>query len=316
MGGGSWNSSQWSGYAAQNVSGKSQSQIFTQRGIHPDLDPLNFKNGLRESVDGDDNPLSTPIAIFTDVTGSMGVLAETVVRTLDTVCTELYDRKPVTDPHLMTGAIGDAYTDSSPFQATQFEADIRIAEQTKNIYLEKNGGGNGGESYALAWLFAGMQTATDAYDKRGKKGYIFTVGDEPVHGVEGASQGLRWGVTKEQAKRILGLDIERDLTADECLAMAKRRFNVFHIVVNSMAGYRDGVERTFGVLMPDNLIWLEDIKALSETIVSVIEVNEGRDKQSVAASWSGDTSIVIAKALNAMVPATASDDDGQAVVRL
>ena len=154
MGGGSWNSTQWQGYAAQNVAGKSKSQIFTQRGIHDSLNPRNFANGIRESVDGPDNPVSTPIAIFTDVTGSMGVLAETVVKTLDTVCSELYDRKPVSDPHILTGAIGDAYTDSAAFQASQFEADIRIAEQTQQIYLEGNGGGNGGESYALAWLFA------------------------------------------------------------------------------------------------------------------------------------------------------------------
>ncbi len=316
MGGGSWNSQQWGSYATQNVSGKSRTQIFTQNGIHDDLNPLKFTNGLRESVDSDDNPNSTPVAIFTDVTGSMGVLAETVVKNLDVVCQELIDRAPVTNVHLMTGAIGDAYTDRSAFQATQFEADIRIAQQTQKIYLEGNGGGNGGESYALAWLFASMQTATDSFDKRGKKGYLFTVGDEPVHGVEGSTQGQKWGVTVDQAKTFLGLTIERDLSADECLAMARRKFNCFHIVVNPSSYYRDGVNKTFGVLMPDNLIWLEDVSILSETIVSVIEVNEGKDKGAVAASWSGDKSIVIANALKSMVVAGGDADTGQEVVRL
>jgi len=316
MGGGSWNSTQWGSYATQNVAGKSRTQIFTQSNIHDDLNPLKFTNGLRESVDSSDNPNSTPVAIFTDVTGSMGMLAETVVKNLDIVCQELIDRAPVANVHLMTGAIGDAYTDSAPFQATQFEADIRIAQQTQKIYLEGNGGGNGGESYALPWLFASMQTATDSFDKRGKKGYLFTVGDEPVHGVEGATQGQQWGVTKEQAKRILGLSIERDLTADECLAMARRKFNVFHIVVNPSSSYRTGVQNTFGVLMPDNLIWLEDVSILSETIVSVIEVNEGKDKGAVAASWSGDKSIVIANALKSMVATGGDADTGQEVVRL
>jgi hypothetical protein len=316
MGSGSWSSSNWQSYAKTNNINNSttQSQIFTQSNIHPDLDPKNFTNGLRESVDSQDNPNSTPIAIFTDVTGSMGMLATTVVKTLDTVCSELYDRKPVTDPHLMTGAVGDAYSDSSPFQATQFEADIRIAEQTQRIYIEGNGGGNGGESYALAWVFAALQTATDSFDVRNKKGYLFTVGDEPVHGVAGANQGQTWGVTKDQAKRFLNLDIERDLTADECLTMAQRKYNVFHIAVSPQQSryHRAGVEATFGKIMPDNLIWLEDVKSLSEVIVSIIEVNEGRDRADVAASWSGDTSIVVANALKSMTVT----GDNQEVVAL
>lgn len=314
MGSGTWSSQSWGSYAAQNVTGKSQSQLFKQSQLHEDVNPLNFKNGIRESVDGDDHPLSTPVAIFTDVTGSMGVLAETVVRTLDTVCEELLDRKPVTDPHLLTGAIGDAYTDRSPFQATQFESDIRIAEQTQKLFIERNGGGNGGESYALAWLFAAQMTATDAYDKRGKKGYIFTVGDEPVHGVEESGQGSSYGVTREQAKRVLGLDIERDLTANECLAMARKKYNVYHIVVNPTGYHREGVEKTFGRLMPENLLWLEDVTALSETIVSVIEVNEGRDKDEVAKSWDGSKSIVIANAMRDL--ATTSNSGDQEVVSL
>lgn len=313
MGSGTWNSQQWGSYAKQNVTGKTQSQVFSQSRLHEDVNPLKFTNGIRESVDGDDHPNSTPVAIFTDVTGSMGILAETVVRTLDTVCQELLDRKPVTDPHLLTGATGDAYTDSSPFQATQFESDIRIAEQTQKLFLERNGGGNGGESYALAWLFAAMMTATDSYDKRNKKGYLFTVGDEPVHGVEGSGQGREWGVTREQAKSFLGLEIERDLTADECLAMARKKFNVFHIVISTHSMYRDGVLATFGRIMPDNLLWLEDVNALSETIVSAIEVNEGRDKQSVADSWGDGKSVVVANALRDLATSDAGSGDQEVV---
>ena len=317
MGGGSWSAQTWSGYSTAKVAGKSQSQVFTSQKLDEGLDPKKFTNGIRESVDGVDNPLSTPVAIFTDVTGSMGMTAEAVIRKLDVVCQELLDRAPVTDVHLLTGAIGDAYTDSSPFQATQFEADIRIAEQTQKIYLEGNGGGNGGESYALAWLFAALQTATDSFDKRGKKGYLFTVGDEPVHGVEGSGRGQAYGVTKDQAARFLGLKIERDLTADECLAMARRKYNVMHIVISNAGarGYHhDPIKATFGKIMPDDLYWLEAVDALPELIVSLIEVAEGRDKAAVAASWSGSTSVAVANALNSAVARV--DGGTQEVVRL
>jgi hypothetical protein len=319
MGGGSWNSQAWTGYAQAHVHNQPQAAVFTQqakRTINEDVDPTKFKNGIRESVDGPDNPESTPVGIFTDMTGSMGMLAREITEKLDVVNGELLDRKPVKDVHMMTGVIGDGYTDKFPFQATQFEADLRIVDQTRKLYLEGGGGGNGGESYALAWLFAAMQTATDSYDKRKKKGYLFTAGDEPVHGVEESGRGEKYGVTKEQAKRILGLDIERDLTANECLAMAQRKWNVFHIALtqNGYSGYRSGIEATFGKIMPNQLLWLEDLDALSETIVSVIEVNEGRDKGKVAQSWGGDKSLVVANALRDMVVAGAAGDQG--VVRL
>lgn len=315
MGGGSWSASSWGSYKTAHVAGKTQSQIFASK-LNEDVDPLKFTNGIRESVDSPDNPNSTPVAIFTDMTGSMGMLAERVVRDLDVVCQELLDRKPVPDVHLLTGVIGDAYSDTDPpFQATQFEADIRIAQQTQKLWLTRDGGGNGGESYALAWLFAAMQTATDSFDKRGKKGYLFTVGDEGVHGVEGG-YGKPFGVTKEQAKQWLGLDIERDLTAEECLRMAQRKWNTFHIVINSgYGGYRKEVESSFGRIMPDHLLYLEDVSALTETIVSAIEVNEGRDAAKVAASWSGDKSLVVANALKSLAVAGAGGADG-GVVRL
>ena len=316
MGGGSWNSVNWTSFQTQNVAGKSRAQIFTQRGLNEAVDPKKFTNGIRESVDGPDNPLSTPVAIFTDATGSMGALAQIVVSKLDVVCQELLDRAPVTDVHLMTGIIGDAYGDPSAFQASQFEADIRIAQQTKLLWLEGCGGmGNGGESYALPWLSMAMQTVTDSFDKRGKKGYLFTVGDEGIHGVEGGN-GQQWGVTVDQAERYLGLAIERDLTAKEIYDMVSRRWNVYHIVVGGGSGsYKNDVDRSFGKLMPDRLIWLEgnNIDLLPELIVSTIEVNEGRDKAAVAASWGGDKSLVVANAMRSMVAAAGGD---QGVVRL
>ncbi|HAO33838.1 MAG TPA: hypothetical protein DCQ84_12920, partial [Candidatus Competibacteraceae bacterium] len=55
---------------------------------------------------------------------------------------------------------------------------IRIARQLRRLWLEKGGGGNACESYTLPWYFAATHTAIDCFEKRGKKGYLFTVGDE------------------------------------------------------------------------------------------------------------------------------------------
>ncbi|MEP3667024.1 MAG: hypothetical protein ABJN42_09870, partial [Roseibium sp.] len=164
MGNGRWDANAWSGYAASAVKGKTRTQIFTSSGMQDEFNPA--KIDMRESRDSADNPMSTPIMLASDVTGSMGMIAETLIREhLNKLATEIYDRKPVTDPHIMMAAVGDAKTDRAPLQVTQFEADIRVAEQATKLWLEGYGGGNGGESYLLAPLFAATKVSADAIEK-------------------------------------------------------------------------------------------------------------------------------------------------------
>lgn len=54
----------------------------------------------------------------------------------------------------------------------------RLERIFTKIYFEKGGGGNDCESYTLPWWFAAMHTKCDNYIKRGKKGFLFTIGDE------------------------------------------------------------------------------------------------------------------------------------------
>ena len=77
---------------------------------------------------------------------------------------EILARKPVSDPHILCMGIGDVLCDQAPLQVTQFEADIRIAEQLEKLWLEKGGGGNSCESYNLPWYFAAMHTAIDCFE--------------------------------------------------------------------------------------------------------------------------------------------------------
>lgn len=295
MGNGRWDSGAWARYASQATVGKSQAQIFTAHEMKPDFDPA--KIVMRESRDSADNPVSTPIILASDVTGSMGMIAEKLMRKgLDTLATEIYDRKPVTDPHIMIAAVGDAKTDKAPLQVTQFEADIRVAEQARELWLEGHGGGNGGESYSVAHLFAAMKVSADAIEKRGRKGYLFTIGDEPVHD----------GMTKAEIKRVMGIDVERDLSGQEIIAMAQRNWEVFHIALVNEGycrhGRRDDVLSSWRRVLPERTISLENVDALAETVVSLIQVTEGARAADVAASWSGSTALVVANALKG-VPA-------------
>lgn len=258
----------------QSTRGKSTDQIFTSRNMHKDLDPKGVK--VRESRDSDVNPNATPIIVGTDVTGSMGVLAETIAREgLGTLFGEIYAKKPVTDPHLMFMAIGDVRSDSAPLQVSQFEGGSQIIEQLTNIWIEGNGGGNHGESYQLPWYFAAFHTSHDAYEKRGKRGYLFTIGDEPAP----------VALTPEQVLRVTGDRIERTLEPEILLQLAQRTYKVFHLVSEHDGGVPYGEAETYGTwrkLLGERVLPLKDYTRLAEVIISAIAVSEGHD---VSTMW-------------------------------
>jgi hypothetical protein len=289
MGSARWSQVDWNQHAGATGS-QSRSQIFTQDTIHPDLDPLKIK--FRESCDSALNPQSTPIILAADETGSMGVLAEQIIKTgLGVIMKEIYDRKPVTDPHLLCMAIGDAYADRAPLQVTQFEASIVLAEQVKKMYLEGNGGGNGGESYPLAWFYAGYKTKCDAIRKKRRKGYLFTIGDESPHRK----------ITKEQLHKFVGVNAECDMDAAVLLRDIQKDWNVFHLIVKPVAD--QSVVSNWRELLGERAVQVHDPDKLAEGIVSIIQVIEGQNADDVAASWKGDTAITIRQITNQLVSA-------------
>ncbi len=290
MGAGSWDASAWTTYSttAKTVT---RDKLYTARGIKDNLSPLNVN--VRESRDSIDNPLSTAIAVALDVTESMGMIAEKMAKEgLGTLFQEILDRKPVTNPHLMFMAVGDANCDDAPLQVSQFEADNRIIEQLTSIYLEGGGGGNSFESYDLPWYFAAQHTSIDCFEKRGKKGFLFTIGDEETPP----------GLKQEQIKKICGDDVERYMTSAETLAMAQRTYHVFHIIVAEGShcrypGKLDIVTKKWQDLLGQNVLVLSDYTKLSEVIVSAIQVVEGSDHAAVVDSWAPATSAVVGRAL-------------------
>jgi len=273
------------------MAGKSQQQIFTQSQCHPDLDPSKFN--IRESVDSPSNPNSTPVIIAVDETGSMGVLAENIIKKgLGIIIEGIIDRKPISDPHILLAAVGDAYCDSSPIQTTQFEADTVICQQIEKFFLEGNGGGNGGESYPLIWWFALNKTHCDAIILRNRKGYIFTIGDEAYHPT----------IARDHIKRFLNGDIEADISVADLLEELKEKWEVFHLITSTSAtNYQNAIEK-WRELLGERAIVIDDWNRLGEVIVSAMQINEGQDAAKVLNSWDGDTNIVVKKALEDIVP--------------
>lgn len=283
MGGGTFDPGAYRNFTASTV-GKTTDKIYTSRGMNKNLDPHGVK--IRESRDSVDNPNSTPVIVGLDVTGSMGMLADVIAREgLGTLFTGILDRKPISDPHVMFMAIGDANCDSAPLQVSQFEADKRIIEQLTQIYLEHGGGGNNFESYNLPWYFGAFHTAHDSLEKRGKRGYLFTVGDEQ------APKAL----TKAQIKQFIGDDMEAELSPLDTLQLAQRLYDVYHVIIEEGDYARrnmSAVDESWKALLGQRVIRLADHKKLAETIVSAIEVAEGRDAGDSAAGWGSGSRVV------------------------
>lgn len=307
MGSGSWSARDWTTYSS-TAKTMSTSSIFTSRSMSKNLDP----NGVtvRESRDSADNPNSTALIVALDVTGSMGIVADNLTKEgLGVLFQEVLDRKPITDPHIMFMGVGDAAYDSAPLQVSQFEADNRVIDQLNELYLEKGGGGNNTESYDLPWYFASQHTSIDCFEKRNKKGYLFTVGDEFVPA----------GLIKSQIQTIFGYTPQSDFDAKTLYEMACKMYHVFHVIVEEGGCYRHYGSRVtddWRNFMGQNVLNLSDHTKLSEVIVSAIQVREGADKEMVAKSWSGTTSMVVAHAIKGMSTSVAPRGATTGVVRL
>ena len=279
MGYSSWSSTRaaYSTYTDTSAT-KSTREVFTSSRMKDYMNPTGVL--VRESRDSEQNPNSTAIILGLDVTGSMGIIADKMAREgLGTLVEGILDRKPVTDPQICVMGFGDVFCDRAPLQVTQFEVDIRIAEQLSDIYLEGGGGGNGFESYDLPWYFAANRTEIDCFEKRGKKGYLFTIGDEPP-----APNGL----TRHEIKQVFGNDDQQDYSASELLEQAERKYNVFHVIVEQGNHARrdlPNVKAQWRELLGGRAILLSNYNYISEVILAVMEVSEGADPEDVVSTF-------------------------------
>ncbi len=258
-------------------------RLRTTRGITTDASADNlFKNkrmddkfnprfiNMRESRDNDEHPNSTPIAIGVDVTGSMGYLSEEIVKnSLNELMKTLYSSNVIPDPQLMFAAIGDV-SDAAPLQVTQYESDIRIAEQLLELWLEGRGG-DGPEDYALFWYFLAHHTDTDSMKKRQQKGFAFTIGDASNH------PRLR----AKDIKYIFNDDVQGDYSAAQIAEEALDSYHLFHINIGSQRTVIDG--RTINIAK-------DAVSLLPELIISVICKVKGLNRSDILGDLSADVS--------------------------
>ncbi|MEV0762599.1 hypothetical protein [Nocardia sp. NPDC050435] len=232
---------------------------------HPALDPLGV--GVRECRDSAEHGNSLPIAVLFDVTGSMGQVPIIMQRKLGKLHGLLQRKGYADDPQILFGAVGDADCDRVPLQVGQFESDNRMDEQLRNILLEGGGGGQKSESYELAAYFMATHTATDAWDKRRKRGYLFLIGDE-LNKRKLASRHIR---------AVIGDHVRKDISVESIYRQLAERWHVYYILPNQSSYYNDPeIAEHWRELLGQNFLKLDDPAAVCELIALTVGLEEDR----------------------------------------
>lgn len=247
MGWGSWTSASYNtavrsmGFSSTTaMASASVQEVYRENRLNPLLNP---KNVVRECLDTEEHPETIPVILALDVTGSMGSAATMCASKLDEIMKELYDK--VNDVEFLMMGIGDLACDDAPIQASQFESDIRILDQTTKVYFEGGGGGNSYESYTAAWYFGLHNTKLDCW-KRGKKGIIITMGDEPLNPY----------LPGHRLSEVLGTSTQ-DVDTEILYKEVCEKYDVYHIAITNnscYSRYKDEIKDSWGKLLNQHLI--------------------------------------------------------------
>jgi hypothetical protein len=271
MGGGTYSSvSRDTRHVARGTYTKTIEQNFVAQSINNAMNPFGIK--FRESRDSEEHPNSVPIIVALDVTGSMGSVPQHLVtHGLPKMMNDILG-SGISDPQILFMGIGDHECDMSPLQVGQFESSDELVDKwLLDTYLEGGGGGNYGESYMLAWYFAAYHTHHDAMDKRKKKGYLFTIGDEPVlKGVDGSV-----------IKNLIGGE-QHPLSYDSnaLLEAARKLYHTYHLHISETgSGSRKEVQDEWKQRMGDNCRIIQTSDNVSVEIAQIISQSESSSSE-------------------------------------
>ncbi len=230
-------------------------------------DALNIRGKIRESRDSEAHPESVPIAVILDVTGSMARVPKIVQGKIPQLMGLLLRKGYVKDPQVLFGAVGDFFADRVPLQIGQFESGIEMDDDITKVVLEGGGGGQQTESYQDALYFFAHRVKTDAWEKRGKKGYLFLIGDERPFSK----------ATKAELERLIGDGAPADVSTEDIVRAAQEKWHVFFFIVSGTSyATQAWLKETWTKLLDaEHVIAIDSADIICETIGTTIGLCEG-----------------------------------------
>jgi hypothetical protein len=270
------------------------------RAVHQKMNPLGVT--VRESRDSDAHPESHAVAVLFDVTGSMQSVPRILQQNLPRLMGLLIRKGYLEHPQILIGAIGDATCDTAPLQVGQFESGIEIDEDLAKLYLEGGGGGHITESYELAMYFMARHTAIDCFEKRGKRGYLFLIGDEVPYR----------RIKRKEVVRHIGDRLQGDIPVEDLIDELGQAYDVYFVLPKMTHHWNNpDVHGRWLQLLGQNVLRLEEPAGICELIASTIGIAEGKvDVQGLAVDLqNAGASTAVARAVcQAVVPVVGHTD--------
>jgi hypothetical protein len=246
--------------------GQSASEVFAQSGVHPKMNPHGVRR--RECRDSPDHPNVVPICFALDISGSMGEIPELLARKELPGFMRALLAAGIADPQVIFMAFEDAMCCATPLQVGQFESTAELMDKWLTLTTFQSGGGCADhvhtgnlESYELALYFAARHTATDAWEKRGKRGYLFMTGDETGYPT----------VAPETVKIVIGEDIEAEIPFAAVMTELRAHWQPYFLIPDPG---RRGVEPFWREVFGRDVVCMEtpaDTCAVAATLVALGE---------------------------------------------
>lgn len=250
---------------------RAASAVFTSSTCPPSMNPLGVT--AREARDSATHPESVGVVFALDVSGSMEMIPERLaMHTLPTFMALV--NRFLAHPQVLFLAFGNAYTDRSPLQVGQFEAEAALVDHwLTTCHLEGEGGGLG-ESYDLAMYFCARHTRMDCLEKRKKKGYFFMTGDEVpfTH------------VNPSQVRALIGSPLDAQVTIADMTAELQRSCEVFFLIPDRERAGKWECESVWRMLLDRRCVVLETPDDTAVVCAILVGISEGalRTASSVA----------------------------------
>jgi hypothetical protein len=109
-------------------------------------------------------------------------------------------------------------------------------------------------------------TSLDCYEKRGKRGYLFVIGDEIPYPK----------VKRKEVAKVIGDGLQADLSTEVLVRELERTYDVYYILPRLTHHWDNPeVHRRWVELLGQNVLRLEDPAGICEMIASTIGVAEG-----------------------------------------
>lgn len=259
MGYSDWSDTAFQALSTPRAQARPEEIFRLERSIDPLMDPRNLR--LREARDSVHHPASVPIIVAFDVTASMGDIPTRFAQSLlGALMRRLLEEGWVTDPQLCFAAVGDAVSDRAPLQVGQFESGLEMDQWLTRIWLECRGG-DPPESYTLVHWFAAHHTATDALQRRGKKGYLFTIGDATNKPLQ-----------TSHIRRVFGYQPTTPVDDATVIAASAQGWELFHVLVTRGRPAVPAIRSHWEGLIGPRVLELPDVEA----IVTLMGVTLGR----------------------------------------